>query len=784
MKRVRNNLGFTLAELMIVVAIVAILAGVGSVGVVQFKRSLAQREADSIARELFVAAQNHLTMAKSEGSLATVKGSAEKTGADKTAILGVAEKDILPSEYAKEGVYYFTAHPGDGGSVLDLMLPFGAVEDTIRSNGSYIIRYQLSTAKVLDVFYAQGRNTLSGACAALMAKEGEVYTYRGAGDAQRKARMDYTTAAGEKAMVGWFGGEEVSNLTKDQRLLEPTVELINGARLIARVSNPNYENANASLKLLIIGKSGGKVEIPVIGGDVNAVQVKDTSSGAVKKMSFDVVLDDVTAANLHFAQLCDGITPGDDITVQAMAYNSVQLTNVAYSSGVSTNSLYASLGETGDTDGLGNPLQEARIANFRHLENLDADISGIAQGGGLLRSGGVLLNAAQQIADLDWKEFLSQFSGDTTIIYRNDRSAATTCGHYYPVNLPNTSFLYSGRKNDAGAVYAIRNVAVDYSGPAGIFGIVSARSILEWLALEDCDIRSSGAATNGIPHSAGTLAGVMQQSNVNCVFAGGSSAAVTAAGANANAGGLVGECRDSCAVHMSASNAAVTASGDAGGLVGKAETLTVRYSYSGGRTAVRSGKTYGSVYGSGYNVTAGNSGSAGGLVGGANQCNILYSYSTCSAGGRYARYAGGLVGTSASGDITACYATGKVGGTAASGALAGSGTVSFKTTESWYFSFINGGEVFAMGGSTGDTDILAGPFDDTLVHYRNMTPSSRAGAHPLNTAGLETLYDFQTVAQLSGGSLPKENGADAPAWLREHYGDWPVPDTLVPNSKT
>ena len=62
-----------MAELLIVVAIILVLLGVAFISVVSHQRSMAQLERDGIAKEIFVAAQNHLTVAYGEGYL-------EKTG--------------------------------------------------------------------------------------------------------------------------------------------------------------------------------------------------------------------------------------------------------------------------------------------------------------------------------------------------------------------------------------------------------------------------------------------------------------------------------------------------------------------------------------------------------------------------------------------------------------------------------------------------------------------------------------------------------------------------------
>ena len=136
-----------MAEMLITVAIIAVLAGVVFIAVAQHQRSLAQLERDGIAKEIFVAAQNHLTMAENEGYL----GSA----------------DFGTQEDAEKGIYYFAVNGGSGftaddASVLDMMLPFGAIDETVRVGGSYIVRYQASPALVLDVFYCSAPGTRYG----------------------------------------------------------------------------------------------------------------------------------------------------------------------------------------------------------------------------------------------------------------------------------------------------------------------------------------------------------------------------------------------------------------------------------------------------------------------------------------------------------------------------------------------------------------------------------------------------------------------------------------------
>ena len=135
----------SLAEVLLVIGIVAILAAVSFVAVFRYQRSMHQLEMDGIAKEIFVAAQNHLSAAEEQAYLSNSSfGSPDTVEPDK-------------------GIYYFIV--GDtgagytdpnGDTVLSLMLPFGSVDETVRLGGSYIVRYQKYPAQVLDVFAMKG----------------------------------------------------------------------------------------------------------------------------------------------------------------------------------------------------------------------------------------------------------------------------------------------------------------------------------------------------------------------------------------------------------------------------------------------------------------------------------------------------------------------------------------------------------------------------------------------------------------------------------------------------
>ena len=63
----KDNRGFTLLETLLVVAIIAVLLGLSIIGVIAIQKELRQRELDSKAEVIYMAAQNRLMELKASG---------------------------------------------------------------------------------------------------------------------------------------------------------------------------------------------------------------------------------------------------------------------------------------------------------------------------------------------------------------------------------------------------------------------------------------------------------------------------------------------------------------------------------------------------------------------------------------------------------------------------------------------------------------------------------------------------------------------------------------------
>ena len=818
----RRVAGFTMAELLIVVAILGVLAGVSFIAVQNHQKSVTQLQYDTIAKEIFVAAQNHLTLAKGENYRQN------------------ADLDSVPDAFygnpdgSENDVYYFVSgDPDNVGTLLDQMLPFGAVE--VVSGGQYIVRYQPKAAKVLDVFYwTNGSGRFDANIDADSAYSELVSTYR-----DETKHKQYTSG-----LLGWCGGE---GIVKSGKYLDaPIIEVKNEELLVVYVTDTNASEDKASLKpqlkLIVEGlKSGAKVAIPLKSLKSTRVTSEDEK--------YVVVLDDITREAMHFADLNSvgtgfvypepqiSFIPGENITIQAVAYSNDELTSVTYSGEWTTNSLFGEVTETEE-----DIAEEVHINNIRHLENLNDGVSSVAYENAYF---GGAINAVQT-ADMDWSTFktganeLKNVASDAVINIFDKSKQKTKDNCFLPVSVNSEYTLsYNGQSQvalpgetegeDPRVItenHSIKNVAVDNTDAGssvsltagGVFGSLTGAT-LQNLELIDTSVALASGPAGALVGSLGagsTVSNVLAHNTEKI-----DTAKITSA--SGSAGGLIGSMADTT-VEKCAAALVVSGKDNAGGLVGSSDGGSVVGCYAGGHAQgnEKDGNVVGVWYGDAsksgltcnVTATATATGNAGGLIGDAGDTDISYSYSTCSVSGATA---GGFVGKS-TGNVKYCYSAGLVTGNTR-GAFAGVKTL--KATGCRYFEIVNEFADETLGfdyltplvkddESTVSNGLNGGitAIDATAETYNRFcgAPSGwkAAKAYLGKTTEVTTddwlniyydgKYNLQTVAQLlannsaEGVSLtvvetPDEDNPVAD-FVATHYGDWPAPEIFVINEKS
>lgn len=772
MKKLKNNIGMTLAEMLIVVAIIGVLGSVAFVAVWNYQRSMGQLERDGIAKEIFVAAQNHLTAAYGEGYL----GLSESD----FGIEDVTSKDENGNPIV--GDYYYIVNSGaSGAGVFAQMLPFGSVDETVRTGGSYIIHYQKDTGLVLDVFYCTRNDSPTRFNCTLESKD-----YASAMKA-RESREDRKTGAwrekNEKngSILGYYGGTDAASLPTTT-LQPPTIKVVNAEKLYVEITDTNKSNSKAELKLIITGvESKAKY----------AFELTTTNTDdRVDHYSFDgiytVTLDDITASGMHFGNIKadtesttgEKFIPGEDIEIQAVAYSTSALANIAYSSKSTTNSLFGSINSYKDT---------AYIGNIRHLENLDKDISNLDANDSTGGNDKLKIAHAEQTDSFSWVTFQKEnkkieskatrgtesedgYASVGVYVFTGTSTVKENIGYYLPIS-PNYALTYDGQS------HSISDVVVDIIGDAGLFGKTSDVTAISNLELIDFSITGTS--------SAGALAGKLDGCTVTNVLARNRTNTSTSKIITApTAGGLIGDM--SGTVQYSAAAVIVNGSTTAGGLIGSASG-PITGCYSGGHTASGSYDEWVKNNAHPYDVTGG---TVGGLVG-SSSAAISNSYSTCSVSGTTA---GGLAGT-VSGSVTDCYATGLVKGTSSQYAFIGDGSLPTGSSGNFFYRVIN--EVQSTKANAKEDD--KEPMLPVSGYEMNATSLTNIQPIDLNADSYNTFvgawvdwnparaydsslvqyysgsYTLQTVDELSKTTLPSNY------FVSTHYGDWPSPEVFFIN---
>ncbi len=130
--RKRGNKGFTVAELVIVLAVLAILGGLATTGVIGSSVALKKKDYDNSAEVIAVAAQ--VTMSEMLAS-----GDSDKLltlGEDYSSVTGEAGDRYIFS----------------GTASAETVLPFMSIEEQTRQ-GNYVISFRAKTGKVNEAFY-------------------------------------------------------------------------------------------------------------------------------------------------------------------------------------------------------------------------------------------------------------------------------------------------------------------------------------------------------------------------------------------------------------------------------------------------------------------------------------------------------------------------------------------------------------------------------------------------------------------------------------------------------
>ncbi|WP_029202075.1 type II secretion system protein [Oribacterium sp. NK2B42] len=805
-KKIRNSKGFTLVELILAVAILSILLAFSFVNVAAYMRNMKQLELDGYAKEIFIAAQNHLIMAESNGYY----GRSTASG-----YFGTLEH--IPGYTPKDTTLYYFVSPYTGTNLKDTllyrMLPPGSIDV---GNTNYIIRYDLNTGKVLDVFCTEKEDTSRYGLNNLQEKYDDLLLNY-SGDEKRGLRRSY---GDNKSVIGYYGGTDIS-IDKTDDLKAPEVTIVNGEELTATVKKDINEILSGTIEILlhIEGLQSGSIREVILykdrnpeirkvilykGGNPEEGNYDYVKYDNVKK-EWEIKLDNIKdSSEGHFGKLFPEFYPGEDISLQTLVFDTDKVSNRAFGNIEITNSLFGNYTEINKNNEV-----TASIENLRHLENLSDLVSNVHTHA----LSNLEVEKANQVKNINMAD--SGFKNGGVFEFNGDTGSTGL----RPV--------YTGKKLEyEGNNFELKNICIDETDEdVGIFGKLESGSIVTNLQIFNPSINGNknvgalvGKLESGLEsvskvtnihiinpsingnNNVGGLVGESISSELSGVYVYEKNGSSTIGSGDGTAGGLVGKMNGGSITGCFAS-VLVEAKNNAGGLIGVADGSSVKASYSGGHTKDGEYQT------DKFNVTA--EGNAGGLIGDAKNSTVEFCYSTCSASGRVA---GGFVGSVSGATIKNCYCTGLVKGdtTDTSGGFSGIGNANAKTTyyKDRYLETVvydydkqikeeGGKDVEGIRSMDPDTVNIT-DWDKEYADFTDYKKADASDAEPYDKKLIEyynNKYPFKTIDGNDGYKIytaDQEDQADQPAlpalpntdpdMMKKHYGDWPIAETIVINN--
>lgn len=596
------NSGFTLVELLAVVAILLLVGLIAVFSLNKLRRTLRQHELDAKAQIIYVAAQNRLAELRAAGQEALCINGFDNSGS----IVHKMEYDPRHmDESAKNTDFYYllvndTSYKSQTAATA--LLPSSAVDQELW-NGYWCIEFAPETGSIYAVFYSE---------TTLPDHDDLNTSYR---------NFNYRL---KTASVGYYGGDIAQ--TQDISKFNPSITIENAEKLIVTFYCNNPVSEKMTFKIDISDKGGGTYTRTI----TNFAQLDKYNykyQWILDSLAAEKGIGDAGAARF-FEQTGGEVSCGTPITI-TLTVSSANPSVDTVSTSRTTNGLFD------DRADLDYGENTALVSCGRHLANLDSS-SGVSS----------TITSAVQISDISF----SDDPADPSDWY----SLYTAKGvNFKPIsNNHLTPYVGSSSIGDITARHTINGLTVSSNSPAGLFSNFSGK--ISNVTLVNANIISSASAAGAL---VGRATGSLKLANCRVYLADSDLSSMKAVSADkipsritgTHAGGLVGVYENSSTGNAQATGtliiensfAATTITGKiaAGGLVGHAAgAVSVSQSYADcyltapvtgglvGMTTGSGGLTLSDSYAAGYQTAT--DGAAGFVAG--YLTKATNSYSACA----------------------------------------------------------------------------------------------------------------------------------------------------------
>lgn len=618
------NSGFTLVELLAVVAILLLVGLIAVFSLNKLRRTLRQHELDAKAQIIYVAAQNRLAELRAAGQEALCINGFDKSGS----IVHKMEYDSRHMDESAKNTdfYYLLVNDTSDKSqtAATALLPSSAVDQELW-NGYWCIEFAPETGSIYAVFYSE---------TTLPDHDDLNTSYR---------NFNYRL---KTASVGYYGGDIAQ--TQDISKFNPSITIENAEKLIVTFYCNNPVSEKMTFKIDISDKDGGTYTRTI----TNFAQLDKYNykyQWILDSLAAEKGIGDAGAARFS-AQTGGEVSCGTPITI-TFTVSSANPSVDTVSTSRTTNGLFD------DRADLSYGENTALVSCGRHLANLDSS-SGVNS----------TITSAVQISDISFSDDPADPSDWYSLYTAKDVN-------FKPIsNNRLTSYIGLSSIGDITARHTINDLTVSSNSPAGLFSNFSGE--ISNVTLVNANIGSSTSAAGAL---VGRATGSLKLENCRVYLADSDLSSMKAASADkipsritgTHAGGLVGVYENSSSGNAQTSDAliiensfaatTINSTTAAGGLVGHAAgAVSVSQSYADcyltapvtgglvGMTTGSGGLTLSDSYAAGYQ-TATNS--AAGFVAG-YLTKATNSYSACAyLGNPQAVYTTAIASTSIATDI-------------------------------------------------------------------------------------------------------------------------------------
>lgn len=453
-----DNRGFSLAEVMLTVAILVVLFALAMIPISKYQKEFRQQELDSKAELVFTAVQNRMTQLQAAGMESLYAWTRDgDRGINK---LGLEPWGNTDSNIGENTLCYVTSADKlqENCAAADLF-PEGQADDELW-NADWVVEYDPKGGSVYAVFYG------------------------GSGMAQRYSPSEFDRLRSrayrisDGAQVGYYSGDTVEIETTGT--LEPYAEIINTDHLQLRVICP-LKGMTLSFQARIweLDATGAETGDPVV-VPFSVDEVKWDAPNYVATMTLDSLEE-----GMRFAKQTrfHGLTPGKNLKITVTVTSDNPLVDKG-SCTVTTNSLFADL-KDGDT---------AELRYARHLQNLD-QASELSED----------ITKAVQTRDID-------FAGDAD----DEWKALYGDLGFTPVRNSNLEQLEGAETGSATGVYpVIYDLPVDVTSDAGLIQSVSAGKmlLLKNIRLSGANVTGKTATSSAVGALVGCVNGALTLEN-------------------------------------------------------------------------------------------------------------------------------------------------------------------------------------------------------------------------------------------------------------------------------